>query len=102
MALKDITNKDYDNYKEGTHLLDFWAPWCSPCKMLAPVIKEVSKDNEDFDILKINIDEEEELAEKFDVMSIPTLILIKDGEVVETLNGFQPKEVIENLVKNNK
>lgn len=75
-------------------LVDFWAAWCGPCKMLSPVIDEISSEQEDIKVCKINIDEQPELAQQFGVMSIPTLIVFKDGEVVNKTVGVQPKEQI--------
>ncbi len=75
-------------------LVDFWAAWCGPCKMLSPVIDEISSEQEDIKVCKINIDEQPELAQQFGVMSIPTLIVFKDGEVANKTVGVQPKEQI--------
>ncbi len=75
-------------------LVDFWAAWCEPCKMLSPVIDEISSEREDLKVCKINIDEQPELAQQFGVMSIPTLIVFKDGEVTNKTVGVQPKDQI--------
>lgn len=75
-------------------LVDFWAAWCGPCKMLSPVIDEISSEQEDIKVCKINIDEQPELAQQFGVMSIPTLIVFKEGEVANKTVGVQPKEQI--------
>lgn len=83
--------------KEKPALVDFFAPWCGPCQAQGPIIDEVAKEVGDKAMVaKINIDDNPELAEKYGVMSIPTLILFKDGEVAETMTGMQAKE---NLVK---
>jgi len=81
-------------------LLDFWAEWCGPCRMVGPVVEEISKEVVGTAIVgKINVDEEMELAQSFNVMSIPTLVVVKDGKVVNTTVGFQSKEALMNLLK---
>ena len=81
-------------------LLDFWAEWCGPCRMVGPVVEEISKDVAgSAKVGKINVDEEMELAQAFNVMSIPTLVVIKDGKVANQTVGFQSKEALLNLLK---
>lgn len=75
-------------------LLDFWAEWCGPCQMLIPVLEELAGEVTHAKIGKINVDEQPELAEKYRIMSIPTLMVVKDGEIVSTSAGFRPKEEI--------
>ncbi len=86
------------NFKEVTKnnlvLVDFFAPWCGPCKMLSPILDEVAKEQQDFSIVKVNVIEEEELAQQYNIFSIPTLIVFKDGEVVATQTGFMPKDAL--------
>lgn len=77
-----------------TVLVDFWAPWCAPCRMLSPVVDEIAQENSDIKVVKINVDEEPELAGQFSVASIPNLFIIKDGKIVENLVGLRPKEDI--------
>ena len=72
-------------------LLDFWATWCGPCKMIAPVLEEIAEENEGLTIGKIDVDESRELAMRFGITSIPTLILMKNGEAAATVIGFRPK-----------
>lgn len=90
----ELNNDNFDETtKEGIALVDFWAPWCGPCRMLAPVIDELAQE---FDgkakICKVNSDEEQDLAVKFGVRSIPTIIFMKDGEVVDTMIGASSKQ----------
>lgn len=75
-------------------LVDFWAAWCGPCKMLSPVIDEIAEERSDIKVGKINVDEQPELASQFAVMSIPTLIVFKNGEVANKSIGVQPKDAI--------
>ena len=77
---------------EGVVLVDFWAKWCGPCKMIAPVVEEISNEVTDAKFIKVDVDENENLANKYDIMSIPTLVVFKNGEPVETLVGFMPKD----------
>ena len=75
-------------------LLDFWAPWCGPCRMVGPILEEIAGERSDIKIGKINVDEQPELASQFRVMSIPTLIVIKDGKIVNQSMGAKPKNTI--------
>jgi len=89
----DFEKEVVEKSKEKPVLVDFFAPWCAPCKMQGPVVDEVAENLGDKgEAFKINIDENQEIAEKYGVMSIPTLILFKDGEVKETMVGMQAKE----------
>ncbi|HOB86272.1 MAG TPA: thioredoxin [Bacillota bacterium] len=81
-------------------LVDFWAPWCNPCKVIAPVLEELAADYGDqLKVAKVNVDENSQLAQRFGIMSIPTLLLFKNGEVVEKMMGVQPKGVIANKIQ---
>jgi len=75
-------------------LLDFWASWCGPCRMVAPIIEEISNERLDIKVGKINVDEEPELASKFDIVSIPTLVVIENGRIINHATGARPKEAI--------
>ena len=91
--LKHINNvAEYEEaIKEGTVLVDFFATWCGPCKMLSPVLEEVAEENPNINILKIDVDEVSELAVRYGVQAIPTLMLFKNGQRVETRMGYQNK-----------
>lgn len=94
-----------DNFKEeviGSEkpvLLDFWASWCGPCKMLSPIVDEIAKENSDIKVGKVNVDEQPELASAFNVQSIPTLAVVKGGKVTNISVGAMPKEQILSLIK---
>ncbi|WP_163101293.1 thioredoxin [Peribacillus alkalitolerans] len=100
MAIVNATDQTFTNEtSEGLVLVDFWAPWCGPCKMIAPVLEELDSEMADkAKIVKVDVDENQETAGKFGVMSIPTLLVLKNGEVVDKVVGFQPKESLANLL----
>lgn len=79
-------------------LLDFWASWCGPCRMVSPIVDQIADENSSIKVGKVNIDEESELAQTFKVMSIPTLVALKDGKVINSTVGVQPKQSILKLL----
>lgn len=96
-----ITKENFDAevlQSEQTVLIDFWAPWCGPCRMLAPVIDEVAAAHPTLKVGKVNIDEQPALAQDFGIMSIPTLLVFKNGKKVKEAVGAMPKEAVESLL----
>ena len=75
-------------------LMDFWAPWCAPCRMVVPIIEEIAGERPDIRVGKINVDEQPELASEFSIMSIPTLVVMKNGKIVQQVSGARPKKAI--------
>ena len=94
--MKEISATELDQLLQTSKylLIDFWAPWCGPCRMLSPVVDEIAEENSNIKVGKVNVDEQEELAMRFGIMSIPTLIVFKNGEVVKKTMGVQPKAAI--------
>ena len=87
--------KEFDSYiKEGTVLVDFYANWCGPCKMLSPVLEEITNDRSEVNVVKIDVDQNENISKEFGVMSIPTVLLFKDGNLIDKKVGFQTKDEI--------
>ena len=101
MAVIHVTKANFEELVVNSDkkvLLDFWAPWCGPCKMIAPVVEEIAEERSDVILGKINVDEEMELAVQFGIASIPTLIVMDKGHMVNKMIGFRPKEAIEAML----
>ena len=97
MSAININKNNFQNEIKNSEkpvLLDFWAPWCAPCRILAPVVEEISSERADIKVGKINIDEQSELANKFGIMSIPTLVVMKNGKIIQQISGVRPKNAI--------
>lgn len=100
MAIVNATDRTFaSEISEGVVLADFWAPWCGPCKMIAPVLEELDAEMGDkVKIVKIDVDDNQQTAGQYGVMSIPTLFVFKNGEKVDQVVGFQPKEALAQLL----
>ncbi len=101
MAITNITDLTFDKAVEkGTVLVDFWAPWCGPCKMIAPVLEELDAEiGNKISITKLNVDENPDSTSRFGVMGIPALLVFKNGERVDQVSGFRPKDQLLQLLQ---
>jgi thioredoxin 1 len=101
MSVLNINKSNFEAevlQSEQKVLLDFWAPWCAPCRMLAPIVDEIAAERPDLKVVKVNVDEEVELAAEYGIMSIPTLVVFEKGEVVNKITGARPKEAILEMI----
>lgn len=102
MAETVVTNENFQAEvmeADKPVLIDFWAEWCGPCRMLSPTIAEIAAENPDIKVCKVNVDEQPELAQRYEVMSIPMLVVIKNGKIVNESVGVQTKDLILKMIK---
>lgn len=98
--VKEINEKEFDEViKTGKVLVDCYAPWCGPCKMLSPIIDEIAEEIADYSFYKLNVDNAEEVSRKYGIMSIPALLILENGELKQKLVGFKSKEELKNILK---
>lgn len=99
--ITELTQQNFNTETTNTDkfiLIDFWAEWCGPCRMLSPLVEEIAKEHPEIKVCKVNVDEQMALAQQFQVVSIPMLVVMHNGKVVQTSVGFQPKESVLALI----
>lgn len=102
MAVVSLTKENFEQEVLASRqpvLVDFWADWCMPCRMMAPVIDSIANENKEIKVGKINVDDQQELAQQYQIMGIPALLVFKDGKVVASSVGVKPKTVVEGMLR---
>lgn len=102
MATIELTNENFEQEilkSTGTVVVDFWASWCGPCKMLSPVLEKFATANPNIKVGKVNVDEQKSLAQHYEIMTIPTIIIFQDGKEVKTASGYMSQKALEEMVK---
>lgn len=97
--IDEITDQNFtEETKDGVVLTDFWATWCGPCKMQAPILDQLSEERQDVKFTKMDVDQNKEVAQSLGIMAIPTLLIQKDGKVVDRITGYTPKEKLNQIL----
>ena len=100
--MKELTKLNFDSKIQNTAgiaIVDFWADWCGPCRMIAPILEEVDREISDVTVMKVNVDKEPALADRFSINAIPTLLFFKDGQLVKQKTGLYPRDALDLIIK---
>ena len=100
--MKELTIQNFDaeiQSNNGITIVDFWAAWCGPCRMIAPILEEIDREVEDVTVMKVNVDNEPALADRFAINAIPTLIFFKNGELIKQKTGLYPRDALDLIIK---